>query len=137
MANSTQATQVAVPEERAKFLYKLLANPNYFGTVANSPFKPVQAIQYNTTYEELKCVGFNPELSQLEGVVWIKEPGGYDGGICSSGSQEYVSFFLSYDNGATWLPQGTVHFTVYDVPGNHPLEYAVRVPILPKKELCF
>ena len=57
-----------------------------------------------------------------------------DGDICTSGSQEYVSFFLSYDNGVTWLPQGTVHFSVYDVTGPHPLEYAVRLPIQPKKE---
>ena len=128
------ATQATVPDERAKFLHKLLINPNYFGNLSDSPFKPVQPIKSNTTYEELKCVGFNPELSQLEGVVWIKQPGGYDGDICTSGSQEYVSFFLSYDNGATWLPQGTVHFSVYDVTGPHPLEYAVRLPIQPKKE---
>ena len=145
MANTVQSTQsaaqtapqAAVPEERAKFLHKLLINPNYFGNLGDSPFKPVQQIKSNTTYEELKCVGFNPELSQLEGVVWIKQPGGYDGGICTSGSQEYVSFFLSYDNGATWLPQGTVHFAVYDVTGPHPLEYAVRLPIQPKREICF
>ena len=85
----------------------------------------------------MKCVGFSPEFSQLEGVVWIKQSGGYDGGICASGSQEYVSFYLSYDNGATWLLQGTVNFTVYDIAGPHPLEYAVRVPIQPQKKFCF
>ena len=145
MTNTVQSTQSAaqtapqptVPEERTKFLHKLLINPNYFGNIDGSAFKAVQPIKSNTTYEELKCVGFNPELSQLEGVVWIKQSGGYDGDICSSGSQEYVSFFLSYDNGATWLPQGTVHFSVYDVTGPHPLEYAVRLPIQPKKEICF
>ena len=145
MTNTVQSTQSAaqttpqptVPEERTKFLHKLLINPNYFGNISDSPFKPVQPIKSNTTYEELKCVGFNPELSQLEGVVWIKQPGGYDGDICTSGSQEYVSFYLSYDNGVTWLPQGTVHFSVYDVTGPHPLEYAVRLPIQPKKEICF
>ncbi len=141
-AQSTQSTapsttQPTVPEERSQFLHKLLINSNYFGNVSDSPLKPVQPIKSNTTYEELKCVGFNPELSQLEGVVWIKQPSGYDGDICTSGSQEYVSFFLSYDNGVTWLPQGTVHFSVYDVTGPHPLEYAVRLPIQPKKEICF
>jgi len=85
----------------------------------------------------LKCVGFSPEFSQLEGVVWIKQSGGYDGGICTSGSQEYVSFYLSYDNGVTWLSQGTVNFTVYDIAGPHPLEYAVRLPIQPEKRFCY
>jgi hypothetical protein len=136
MATSPKATDI-VPKERAQFLSLLLANPNYFGAIKDSPTKSVQAIESNTTYEELKCIGFSPELSQLEGVVWIRQSTGFDGGICTNGSQEYVSFFLSYDDGATWLPQGTVHFTVYDVPGPHPLEYAVRLPIQPNKKLCF
>ena len=54
--------------------------------------------------------------------MWVKPPSGYGGGIGTKGSREYVSFFLSYDNGATWLPQGTTSFPVYDVPGPHPLE---------------
>jgi hypothetical protein len=37
----------------------------------------------------------------------------------------------------TWLPQGTVNFTVYDIAGPHPLEYAVRLPIQPEKKFCF
>ena len=137
MAAITKRSDIKVPTERSQFLFKLLTNPNYFGNIADSSIHPVQVIKSNTTYEELKCVGFSPELSQLEGVVWIKQSGGYDGGICTSGSQEYVSFFLSYDNGVTWLPQGTVNFTVYDVPDPHPLEYAVRLPIQPEEKFCF
>lgn len=127
----------AVPIERSNFLPLLLGNPNYFGNIANSPLKPVKPIAANSTYEELKCVGFNPQLNRLEGVVWIKQNSGYDGGICTEGSREYVSFFLSYDNGATWLPQGTTSFPVYDVPGPHPLEYAVSVVIQPERKFCF
>ena len=108
MANATSSTPVTVPEERSNFLQKLLLNQNYFGNIVDSPLKAVKPIKSNRTYEELKCVGFNPQLNRLEGVVWIKQNTGYNGGICTSGSQEYVSFFLSYDNGATWLPQGTI-----------------------------
>lgn len=127
----------AVPYERVNFLPLLLANPNYFGNIPNSPLKPVKKITGNSSYEELKCVGFNPQLNRLEGVVWIKQNTGYNGGICTEGSHEYVSFFLSYDNGATWLPQGTTSFPVYDVPGPHPLEYAVSVVIQPERKFCF
>jgi hypothetical protein len=137
MADASKPSDIKVPTERSQFLFKLLSNPNYFGNIIGSPVKPIQVIKSNTSYEELKCVGFSPEFSQLESVVWIKQSGGYDGGICTSGSQEYVSFYLSYDNGVTWLPQGIVNFTVYDIAGPHPLEYAVRLPIQPEKRFCF
>ncbi len=81
----------------------------------------MKKIAANSSYEELKCVGFNPQLNRLEGVVWVKQNTGYNGGICTNGSVEYVSFYLSYDNGATWLSEGTTSFPVYDVPGPHPL----------------
>src|SRR5215469_6000546 len=123
--------------ERERFLPLLLSNPNYFGNLENSKLKAVQKIVANTSYEELKCIGFNPQLNRLEGVVWVKQSTGYDGGICTNGSREYVSFFLSYDNGATWLPQGTTSFPVYDVPGPHPLEYAVSIVIEPHHKFCF
>ena len=123
--------------ERNRFLLLLLSNPNYFGNLHDSTLKPVEKIIANSSYEELKCIGFNPQLNRLEGVVWIKHTSGYDGGICTNGSLEYVSFFLSYDNGATWLPQGTSSFPVYDVPGPHPLEYAVSVVIQPDRRFCF
>ena len=125
------------PRERKHFLELLLTNPNYFGNLADSPLNPVQEISGNISYEELKCLGYNPQLSRLEGVVWIKQPGGYNGGICTNGSLEYVSFYLSYDNGATWLAQGTTSFQVFDVPGPHPLEYAVSLNITPDEKFCF
>lgn len=133
---ATTAPDALFPTERSQFRSLLLINPNYFGNLGDAAPKPVQKIVSNTSYEELKCVGFNPELSRLEGVVWIKQPTGYDGGICTKGSQEYVSFYLSYDNGTTWLHQGDVNFTVYDVAGPHPLEYAVSLHIQPARKWC-
>jgi len=56
-------------KERAEFRALLLSNPNYFGNLKVSPFKPVLKIQGNTTYEEIGCVGYAPTLDRLEAVV--------------------------------------------------------------------
>jgi hypothetical protein len=126
-----------VERERTQFRALILQNPNYFGNLKVSPFSPVQSIVSNTSYEELKCVGFHPQLNRLEAVVWVKRASGYSGDICTNGSQEYVRFWLSYDNGATWLDQGMESFTAYDIPEGHPLEYAVSLPITPRRRFCF
>ena len=59
--------------------------------------------------------------------MWQKLVSGYNGGICTSGSQEYVRFYISFNNGATWLDQGMASFTAYNVPGTKPFEFAVTV----------
>ena len=115
----------------------LLANPNYFGNLKESEFQAVLNISGDTAYENIACVGFNPQLDRLEAVVHINQSGGYGGDICSSGSQEFVRFYLSYDGGATWQDQGLTTFTVYDVPGDKPLEYDVTLSIDPVEEFCF
>jgi hypothetical protein len=123
-------------KERFQFRALLLSNPNYFGTLKDSVFQPVQTIIQNTTYEKLTCVGFHPQLSRLEAVVQINQTSGYSGGICSAGSTEYVRFYLSFDNGATWLDQGMESFTAYDLPDPHPIDYAVSLSIDPQRLLC-
>ena len=115
----------------------LLANPNYFGNLKESGLKSVLNIAGDTAYEEIGCVGFNPQLGRLEAVVYINADGGYLGDVCSSGSQEFVRFYLSYDNGATWQDQGLTNFTVYDVPGPKPLEYDATLQINPAEGFCF
>ncbi len=122
--------------ERRHFLPLLLANPNYFGNLKDSKYKGVKQIISNTTYEQLMCVGYNPQLSTLEGVVSIKQSGGYSGSLCTNGSTEYVRFYLSYDNGATWLDQGLTGFSTYDVPAGQPFEMAVSLNISPMRQFC-
>lgn len=128
-----------LPPEAARKNLKalLLANPNYFGNLKGSEFKPVLSIAGDTTYEDIGCVGFNPQLNRLEAVVYINQESGYDGDVCSSGSQEFVRFYLSYDGGATWQDQGLTSFTVYDVPGPKPLEYDATLSISPPEGFCF
>jgi hypothetical protein len=135
--NPPDAVIVKVEPERSQFTALILQNPNHFGNLQESLFKPVKPIASNTTYEELKCVGFQPQLNRLEAVVWVKQAAGYNGGLCSNGSTEYVGFWLSHDNGASWLYEGTESFKVYDIPGDHPLEYAVSLAITPFRRLCF
>ena len=141
-SDSTSSAKRPAPDtkfeaERKNFRQLIIGNPNYFGNLKTSPFKPIKSIISNTTYEELKCVGFNPQLSKLEAVVWVKQAGGYGGDVCTLGTPEYVRFWLSYDNGATWLDQGLESFTAYDIPVDHPLEYAVSRSIDPTKLFCF
>ena len=128
-------------KERGQFRALLLSNPNYFGNLKISPFKPVLKIQGNTTYEEIGCVGYEPALNRLEAVAYVKQPTGYGGGVCSNGTPEFVRFYLSFDNGATWQDQGLTSFQAYDIPegaaGVKPLEYAVSLAIKPPKKFCF
>ncbi|HLI33474.1 MAG TPA: hypothetical protein VKW70_00395 [Terriglobia bacterium] len=128
-----------LPPEAARKSFKalLLSNPNYFGNLKESEFQPVLNIAGDTAYENIGCVGFNPQLNRLEAVVYINQATGYDGDVCSGGSQEFVRFYLSYDGGATWQDQGLTSFTVYDVPGPKPLEYDVTVSISPSEKFCF
>jgi len=128
-------------KERAQFRGLILANPNYFGNIKISPFTPVINIQSNTTYEEIGCVGFQPQFNYLEAVVYVKQPSGYGGDVCSNGTPEYVRFYLSHDNGITWQDQGLTSFVAYDIPegtaGPKRLEYAVTLQINPSKKFCF
>lgn len=128
-------------KERTQFRALVLSNPNYFGNLKQSPFKPVLNIQSNTFYEEIGCVGFQPQFNRLDAVVFVKQPFGYGGDICSDGTPEYVRFYLTCDNGATWQDLGLTSFTAYDIPqgtaGAKRLEYDVTLQIHPSKKFCF
>jgi len=136
-AGKLSISQLPIEQARASLRMLLLANPNYFGNVAESGLTPVLNISGDTSYEDLGCVGLSLSLSRLEAVVSIKQTTGYDGGVCSSGSQEYVRFYLSFDGGSTWQDQGVAGFTVYDIPGPKPLEYSVALPVTLPEKLCF
>ena len=128
-------------KERSQFRALLLNNPNYFGNLDKCcQIKSSLNIQGSTVYEELGCVGFQPQFNRLEAVVYIKQPTGYSGDICSNGSPEFVRFYLSYDNGATWVDQGLTSFTASDIPegtkGSKRLEYAVSLTVNPPKTFC-
>lgn len=86
----------------------------------------------NTYYEELDCVGFNPVSSELVGVLRLKRPSGYSGGLCSAGSREYVTFWADLDrSGSFETCLGTASVQVFDLPTVPPegLEYSVYLPV--------
>jgi hypothetical protein len=135
-------TERAVEVERAEFKHLLMKNPNYFGNLPESPFKMVKKIVGNTKYEELTCVGFNPNLDMLAATVQVKLQYGYKGGLCGSGSTEYVRFYVDYGGG--WENAGLAAFNVHDIPDANdcadkptkPLSYVVTLPIEPKRDYC-
>jgi hypothetical protein len=140
VGTQTATTRPALPPERHQFRALILANPNYFGNLAVSPFPPVLKIVGDTTYEEIGCVGFQPQFNRLDAVVFIKQPFGYGGNVCMDGTPEYVRFYLSLDNGATWQDVGLTSFAAHDIPGaseEAQLEYAVSVQVNPAKKFCF
>jgi hypothetical protein len=123
---------------RNNFAKLIVANPNYFGNLQgdNLP-EPIFALQGNTFYENLGCLGLQPELDLLKAVLYINQDNGYSGGLCTHGSQEYVRFYLSFDHGASWQDQGVTSITVYDINHEGRLEYAVEMPISPEKRPCW
>jgi len=147
LGEMTMVTDINIPSEgrvereRHQFRALILGNPNYFGNLKESPFEPVLSIQTNTTYEKIGCVGFQPRFNLLEAVVFINQSFGYGGDPCSDGSPEYVRFYLSFDNGATWEDQGLTNFTAYNVSAKatdgQRLEYATTLKVNPQKKFCF
>lgn len=83
----------------------------------------------NTAYEQLDCVGLDPNSSQLTGILQVKQSVGYSGGPCTAGSREYVAFWVDW--GAGWEYTGTTSVVVHDFTITAPahLEYNVFLPI--------
>jgi hypothetical protein len=124
-------------------LHKLLANnPNYFGTAPGADLPVVEPIKFNTTYEQLTCVGLWPERNMLEATIEVKLPFGFLGGMCTPGSYEYVRFFIDWNNDGDFSDfnedLGVAAVNVHDIPQvkEHPLCYAVRLRFRPFLASC-
>ena len=139
---NSKTEKINVELERSSFMALLAQNPNYFGNLVNSPFKPVKTILGNTTHEDISCVGFNPDKDLLEATVRIKLPFGYGGNLCQKGSFEYVRFYLDYGSG--WEDAGVAGFNVHDIPNfqdcahapDKPLTYVVSKQLEVKRNFC-
>src|SRR6266487_428538 len=133
----------AVQAERAGFKTLLAANPNYFGTAKESGFPAQVEIIGNTSYEQIDCVSYNPELRLLEATISIKLPYGYGGDLCQAGSLEFVRFFLDYGSG--WTDAGLASVSVHDLPEQldcfeapvFPLRYTATVQVTPEGLPCW
>ncbi len=98
------------------------------------------AIAGSTLWEQLTCVGYNPDTSRLEGVIAVKLASGYSGGLCTNGSTEFVRFFIDW--GAGFVDAGLASVKVHDIPDSptvqHPLEYSVELalPVADHRRIC-
>ncbi|HKE24408.1 MAG TPA: hypothetical protein VKB88_18725 [Bryobacteraceae bacterium] len=140
MAKPPQKAEAGQPKghaERLQFNQLIATNPNYFGNFTAVKLKPVFPLSNDTTYEELTCVGYNPDFGVLEAVIHVKQPTGYSGDNCSTGSFEYIRFYV--DTGGGFQDAGLVAINVHDLPNgtdcakqaNKPLSYAASVPYSP------
>lgn len=140
MPSKTQADAIALPKahaERLQFPKLIAKNPNHFGNFPGAQFQPALTLSNDVTYEELSCVGYNPDRQVLEAVIQIKQPTGYLGNECTPGSFEYVRFFA--DTGSGFQDVGLAAVNVHDIPdasdcakqAEKPLSYAVSVPYAP------
>ncbi len=134
-----------VPElERRQFKTLLASNPNYFGNLPDIEYDAVSNISNNTKYEEITCIGFNPDINILTATVQVKLPYGYSGNQCRSGTMEHVRFYIDYGSGDDWEDVGLGGVKVWDLPNaddcadkpNKPLSYVISIEIDPKKKLC-
>ncbi len=109
----------------AKILPGIEIDPNIIGKL----FPPTDG---DTSFEELKCIGLDPNSPDtLVGIIQVKKSSGYSGEPCTDGSREYVTFWGDFDgNGSFENCLGTAEVRVYDV--NVPPEgvhYAVRLAV--------
>ncbi len=129
MKTDIKARVFAIQKERTDFKSMLLKNPNYFGNITDSKLKPVLKIISNITYEQLTCIGYNPETADMEAVFSIKQSGGYSGGLCSNGSFEHVRFYLDFHDGAGFIDQGSVAVNVHDIPAMNDCQKKTVFPL--------
>jgi hypothetical protein len=127
---------------RENFHLLLAENPNYFGNLPGSSIVPIVTLSNDTAYEELTCVGYNPQRQALEATIDVKLPYGFGGGLCTAGSWEYVRFWLDYGGG--WQDAGVVGINVHDLPSGAdcagqqqlPVSYVAALPIDPETSFC-
>jgi hypothetical protein len=91
-------------------------------------------LQYDTNWEEITCVGYNPEMMRLEAVVNIKQPSGYNGNLCSLASHEFIRFYVDFKDGHGFRDMGLTSFKSADILNTaplpkHPISYMVYLYI--------
>lgn len=83
----------------------------------------------STEYEQLYCIGLDPDSGQLTGMLKVKRGSGYSGGPRTAGSTEYVAFWVDWGSGFHY--EGTASAVVHDFGWLPPagLEYSVSLPV--------
>lgn len=137
-----------LPETRTQFKKLLAQNPNYFGNFPNAGFDPIEEFCCVTSWEALSCIGYNQTFGYLQGTIAIKQALGYLGNLCTSGSEEWVRFYIDYGDEQGWQDLGLAGANVHDIPDaddcykdpDKPLYYSVTLsftPNLSEQEFCW
>lgn len=116
VTSTKKAAEFIVQQERTHFNYMLAKNANYFGNIPDSKLKPNFKLINETSYEQLTCVGYNPDTTNMEATFSIKRSVGYFGNLCLAGSLEHVRFYLDFHDGMGFIDQGSVAINVHDIP---------------------
>jgi hypothetical protein len=117
-SKSDKVAVLKIEPERSHFQYMLAQNPNYFGNIPGSKLKANYKLVANTAYEQLSCVGYNPDTTNMEATFAIKKTAGYAGDLCDAGSFEFVRFYLDFHDGSGFIDQGSVAVNVHDIPAS-------------------
>ncbi|MCY7409640.1 MAG: hypothetical protein LH473_05150 [Chitinophagales bacterium] len=119
MKQTIKSKEFVVQKERTNFKSLLVKNPNYFGNIPGSKFKPNYKLVSDVTYEQITCVGYNPDTVNMEAVFSVKQSTGYSGNLCTAGSFEHVRFYLDFHDGLGYIDQGSVAMNVHDIPAKN------------------
>jgi len=110
----------------------LVASSGYLSKLGIDLSKAISelvALDGDTSFEQLDCVGYNIDLSEVVATLTVKQPAGYSGGLCYPGSAEYVSFWVDWGGGTGWSFIGTTAVQVHDIatlpPGG--IQYAASL----------
>ena len=85
----------------------------------------------NTSFEQLECIGYNPDLDTLAATIHVKKSAGCSGGHCQGGSTEYVTFRADLNNNGNFETRtGTASLEVNDYKNvlKRGLEYSAFNP---------
>jgi hypothetical protein len=137
-ASELIALALLAPEVARQNLRELLlSNPDYFGRITGSSFKAVLKIEKDSTFETITGIHYNFHDETLEASIRLNRSMGYSGGKYGNASQEFVRFYLSYDEGSNWNDQGLYSFDAHDMKGTERILHTVSAGIHPALTFCF
>jgi hypothetical protein len=142
MATTTLSGDIKrLVRERDRFRANAFLNPEMAaGALAPTSKAAAAAPQGNTFFEEIGCVGYQPQTERLETVIYVNQPVGYGGKLCGNGSREFVRYYASWDEGVSWTDLGMSTLQVWDIPegtdGRKRLEYAVTHHVDFRRRIC-
>jgi hypothetical protein len=130
-AAATLASAAAAPVPDQDAILATIGTWNELGLDWPSAVTSLLATGGNTEYEQIDCVGLDLALPRLVATITIKQPVGYNGGLCTAGSTEYVAFWADLGPDCVLTYLGTQQISVHDIASIPPegLNYAAVLPV--------